>query len=212
METIKNFILDLFKEAKYKRIEFEKIDIYKHSEHPDYWIITDRFSVTKQQELFETLSKIHMQYNGMDKNTTLLLLNDLDSSSALNASQCIQVENDPFFFKKNVLSYKPETVTELLNIFKSQKISDFSKYLFMEATYNDLVKNTEGVAALAYSIAHKLPFIIMNVETQKYECKSFYNQIKSTDKDIIDKLSSLENKMMDEYIDSEISKDSSDEL
>lgn len=211
METIKDLLEEFFRQAQYKRIDNKENILYRHDIHPDYWIIVEKFSLAEQHKLFESLNENRKQYDDMEKNTTILLLNNLDSAYALNMDQCIEIENDPYLFKKNVLSYKPEVAVKLNRILKAEH-TDFSKYLFRESTYEDLEKDTNGVAALAYCIAQKLPFIIMDVETQKYESESFYNKIEKKERDFIDKINELKMENIDKYIEMEILKGVNDEF
>ena len=200
METIKELIECLFSNANYNRIENTDYIIYKHKEYSDFWIIVEDLAINNQKKKYDALKELHSKYTEMDKNTTILVLNDLLSKTALNNDQCIEMENNPLYFKKNVLSYKPEIVSKLIETLEAEKIFDFSKYLFNVDTYEKLEKNNDEISELAYCIAQKLPFIIMDVETQKYECESFYNKLDEEEKKIIDEISSLDIEIIDNEI------------
>lgn len=212
METIKDLIEHLFLDANYIRIENTDCIIYKHKEYSDFWIIVEELAINNQKEQYDALNELRSKYTEMEKNTTILVLNNLLSKTALNNDQCIEMENNPLYFKKNVLSYKPEMVSKLIETLEAENVYDFSKYLFNVDTYERLEKDNDEISELAYCIAQKLPFIIMDVETQKYECESFYNKLDEEERKIIEGISNLDIEDIDGEIEHIIAEGLEDEI
>ncbi|MBR6124153.1 hypothetical protein IKQ19_11265 [Candidatus Saccharibacteria bacterium] len=201
MENIKDFIEQLFFHADYK-LEKKEFNIYYHSKFTDFWIIVDSFSLEEQSTLFDEIKKIKNQFQGFERNLSILILNRKNSEKYLSEDSCIEIENDPFYFKKNVLSYTQEDADKLISKVKPK---EFSKKLFNEEFFKS-VENGNPESSnefyLAYSIAQKLPFVIMDIEKKEYECESFYNKkANENDEKDIDTIISLKSeKDIEEYI------------
>ena len=85
----------------------------------------------------------------------------------------IEIENDPFYFKKYVLAYTTKSSKETI-----EKISpeNFSSMLMQPKSFKALKDEAEvsDPYHLLYSIAHKLPFLMTDVQVQ--DTSLFSNQ------------------------------------
>ena len=200
METIRKFIEQLFTESNYKKVTISELDIFLHQKYSDYWIIMDSFHLEDQSELFDRLIPLQKKFIDIEKNTSILVLNEIKSTETINLSQCIEMENDSLYFKKNVLSYTQENFKKLLLFIKGKNFSDI---LFDENFFEQLEMNISPMNeyTLAYSIAQKLPFLKMNVKQKNYECESFFEQLNTEEKQFIETIYNLKNEdEITEYI------------
>ncbi|WP_295684262.1 ABC-three component system middle component 1 [uncultured Fibrobacter sp.] len=206
METIKELIKILFEKAEYECVEQSNILLYRHKRYSDFWIIVDELNIDKQIELFNKMSKYRVQFVDMEKNSTVLVLNNENAEYKLNAGQCIELENDPCFFKKNVLSYNPKTVNKLTKSLDAKSGQNLKDFLFDETSFEKVIDG-DDVALLAYNIAQKLPFILLDVKAQENECEceSFYNKIDKNDRNLVDEIFELKSDdAINEYIEKEL--------
>ena len=75
----------------------------------------------------------------------------------------IEIENDPFYFKKYVLAYTTESSKETIEKFSPE---NFSPMLMQPKSFKALKDEADssGPYHLLYSIAHKLPFLMTDVQ------------------------------------------------
>ncbi len=114
----------------------------------------------------------------LDKNLSLLVLSKVDSSSPSFKQTILDIEEDPYLFRKYVLRYASDEVTQLKNNFLNQSIPDFiSQQLSNEETFQCYKTNPEefGWQSLIYRVAIKLPFIVIKTG-KKVEMSSLWSK------------------------------------
>lgn len=135
--------------------------LYKHQQQADYWIVSDGLGAMEQQyDLFTALTvKYKEQYPLADKNTSLLMLVDMESyKEPENGNLFVQMENDPLYFKKYILPYTHTDFEDLEGRLKAMEVESIEDIIMRNEVFEDLIQN-KGYARLLYSIIHKLPFI-----------------------------------------------------
>ena len=172
------FIIELFKQFNYEEVGgADDISFIKHKNYADFWIIVnavDAFKLEDQETIAEKAkTTIFNQHKEAEKNTSLLVLLEVEQISEGILDTIIEIENDPFYFKKYVLAYTTKSSKETI-----EKISpeNFSSMLMQPKSFKALKDEAEvsDPYHLLYSIAHKLPFLMTDVQVQ--DTSLFSNQ------------------------------------
>jgi len=132
----------------------------------------------EQSDLFKACQDV-CDDPDLDKNLSLLVLSEkLDDSSSSFKQSVLDIEEDPYLFRKYVLRYASDEVTQLKDKASNQNISNFiSEQLSNEETFQGYKDNPgeSGWQPLTYRIAIKLPFVIVKTEG-KVEITSLWNK------------------------------------
>lgn len=141
---------------------------FSHSEFKDFWIVKSCRSQVSAKDLVEAREKaksILGNYKEFEKNASLLILLCVDEVSDQLIDKVIKLEEDPFDFKKYVVVYTESDKEELLKIAPDGEL--LSTLLMNIQTFEELKKEEcqtrIGPYHLLYSLAHKLPFLMMEV-------------------------------------------------
>lgn len=141
--------------------------IMKHREYGDFWIIHQciDFELEEQNAIYESYRNIFVDYKDADKNTSLLIIINVELADDTLKKRIIDIENDPFLFKKYVLVYNENDWEELLKVIAGKEVSKLimEREAFRKLKEEDL-QDGIGCYHLLYSIAHKLPFMMANVQ------------------------------------------------
>lgn len=162
------FITELFKQFNYEVIdEAGDISFFKHINYKDFWIIVNAvnaFKLEDQETIAGKAKTTFAQYKEAEKNTSLLVLLQVEQTSEGILNDIVEIENDPFYFKKYVLTYTKSSMEAI----EQYGIKDFSLRLMQPRYFQALKKEAEvsGPYHLLYSIAHKLPFLMTDVQVQ----------------------------------------------
>lgn len=162
------FITELFKQFNYEVIdEARDLSFFKHINYKDFWIIVNAvnaFKLEDQETIAGKAKTIFAQYKEAEKNTSLLVLLQVEQTSEGILNDIVEIENDPFYFKKYVLAYTKSSKEAI----EQYSIKNFSSILMQPQTFQALKNEAEvsGPYHLLYSIAHKLPFLMTDVQVQ----------------------------------------------
>lgn len=198
-ETMNEFIIKLFKQFDYEVIhKDDHISFIKHKDYADFWIIKDsvtEFRLEEQEIIADKAKATFGQHKEAEKNTSLLVLLEVEQISEDISDTIIEIENDPFYFKKYALAYTKRS-KETIETFSPES---FSSILMLPEKFQALKDETEssGPYHLLYSIAHKLPFIMTDVKkndstllsnqyTPSEELQDAFNWMQSIDLDADD--------------------------
>lgn len=160
------FIIELFKQFNYEVVdEDDHISFIKHKDHADFWIIKDpmtEFRLEEQETIADKAKATFGQHKEAAKNTSLLVLLEVDQIREDILDTIIEIENDPFYFKKYALAYTKSS-KETIETFSPES---FSSILMLPEQFQALKdeKESSGPYHLLYSIAHKLPFIMTDMK------------------------------------------------
>lgn len=177
MAIISDIIQSAFGENGYKGVKsFGGMDILKHEHYEDYWIVCwEGFNMSQQHDIYEIVVKgIVEEHPYAAKNTSILYLSDL-TKEQLSTDQIVEIEKDPFFFKKYVFAYSDELAAHLLELMQGKGCKDVSEFIMQPESFYALnEENTYGVYHLAYSLMHKLPFLPIKAEQKGLKPRDFF--------------------------------------
>jgi len=162
-------ILNEFARNDYYEIGEEKDIVFlKHRVYDDFWIVSEKkFDLKFQSELYEQyISRFAKEYPTVKKNTSLIILVTED---ARDSEKIVSIENDPYLFKKYVLSYSKQSLDELKAVLTAEdgNFIPIESLMMKPDVFNHLKgESAEGGYHLLYSIAHKLPILPINVNHQ----------------------------------------------
>lgn len=169
---MKSIIRKLFSYHEFDLLELDFGDLYlSRDDRKYYWLIVEENilpNILEQQDEWFEKCKERIDSKEFDKNTSMLILGDKETSKS-QKQDVLRIEEDPFQFKKYVLLYTAESLKNLneqSNNGEAKEILDliinedvFKSYKFNYADYN--WRN------LLYNIAHKLPFLDINVKVDE---------------------------------------------
>lgn len=167
MEHLIDLISQEFTLAKYNYLEG---GIWKHSIHNDFWVIVlveGDYDLEKlQEEKYESLEKFRMDYPSSEKSTSLLILQLLHNDYEKNYKRVIDDENNVFYFKKYVIQYSEAEWIEAMSLLENGQ--SLGKILMQTDVFERVKQDANSGNALLYTVAHKLPFIMMRAERKSY--------------------------------------------
>lgn len=173
MENIIDLVLNEFGQAGYHQLnEHLRFPILTNKNNSDFWILLDDFdiSVDKQQDLFEAYRQVIKEYPVAEKNTSVLILRCVPQMDDDTKTWAVEMENDKYYFKKYVLLYTENAWQVLSNQILLDKKRTLSSYLVDSSVFDQLKKDRiDGAYTLLYGIAHKLPFLLVEMGKSKLE-------------------------------------------
>lgn len=182
MEDILEFVFDEFIKAKYavvKRDIKEFAYILKHNCHDDYWIIMNDFDLEQQKEYFKTCQNIVGQDPASLKNISVLIVKEVENIGVDERQWCIDLENNPFFFKKYGLVYTMDAWSKLKKLFNSMPDDSFTSIIMKPELFSQYKDGDNDEIALMYSIAHKMPFIMIETPGMTLDIPTEYGMNES---------------------------------
>ncbi len=190
---MKNIIQKIFQNKGYiKNISSTEKILFYAQEDQEYFLITeyskieiqDFFKSEKTNNLinfFDTVKK-----SDIEKNTSLIILLKLDSLQEREESklknQIFKIEEDEYFFRKYVITYTENAVTELEKI-GSLDEKGLSKKLEENGKFDKFQKNNleDEAYFLLIQIFVKLPFLVFH-STQDDNFKSLESILAQNEK------------------------------
>lgn len=177
METITDFLFTCFKTYEYEihwRCQDLNFIVLKHSVYNDFWILTSEFDINERQKQLSAVynDNVCSEYPSALKNTSLLYVKKQNTVDLDKEDKCIiEVENNPYHFKKYVLAYTDAAFNNFIKLFEIRKNEfSISKELMKKDNFEKLKEeNSFGPYHLLYSIAHKLPFAVIDVMLKKFD-------------------------------------------
>lgn len=177
METITHFLFTCFKTYGYEihwRCQDLNFIVLKHSVYNDFWILTSEFDINERQKQLSAVynDNVCSEYPSALKNTSLLYVKKQNTVDLDKEDKCIiEVENNPYHFKKYVLAYTDAAFNNFIKLFEIRKNEfSISKELMKKDNFEKLKEeNSFGPYHLLYSIAHKLPFAVIDVMLKKFD-------------------------------------------
>lgn len=177
METITDFLFTCFKTYGYEihwRCQDLNFIVLKRSVYNDFWILTSEFDINERQKQLSAVynDNVCSEYPSALKNTSLLYVKKQNTVDLDKEDKCIiEVENNPYHFKKYVLAYTDAAFNNFIKLFEIRKNEfSISKELMKKDNFEKLKEeNSFGPYHLLYSIAHKLPFAVIDVMLKKFD-------------------------------------------
>lgn len=167
METIIDLIINEFQKAGYRIIAVNDDIFLKHKEYGDFWIIhyCYDFDLKEQEDIYNRSKETLPEYKEADKNTSLLIVMNTRQADDTLRKRIVDIENDPFLFKKYVLVYNDKELGNLQKVIAGKEISKLimERDVFQKLK-DESVQDGIGCYHLLYSLAHKLPFMMADVK------------------------------------------------
>lgn len=177
MEAIIKFLCTCFNDYGYNihwQCQKSNFIVLKHKTYNDFWILSSEFNINERQKHISVIyeENVCSEYPSALKNTSLLYVKKQNTVELDKEDRCIiEIENNPYHFKKYVLTYTDAVFNDFVNIFE-KKDRDFSlaKELMKKSNFEAL-KGEEffGPYHLLYSIGHKLPFAVVDVMKKEFD-------------------------------------------
>lgn len=157
--------------------EFEKAGymhadklLWMHMSYTDFWVvlaIDGEYDLEKEQNhIYDNFSEMRKTEPEMEKNTSLLILNRVGVEGR-NRGRVIADENDVYLFKKYVIQYSQEEWESIRSVIEDG--APLCDLLMKEEHFASLKEAPSSPLSLLYNIAHKLPFVTMNVTKKEYD-------------------------------------------
>lgn len=171
---MKSLIHDIFIKEDFEVTEISNLTFFKKKSEEDiiyYWLIVEMNTLQNvielQDEWFESCKK-KMELTDFDKNTSLLILTEREDSKEWR-KEVLTIEEDPFQFKKYVLGYDQNSLKVLKEKSQDGDPKSVIELMTDELVFNDYKENYSEFTwhKLLYTISQKIPFIKLNVETEK---------------------------------------------
>ena len=167
MENLIDLIHNEFMIAQYEEIGQR---ILKHLAYNDFWVtvsLEGEYELDKlQEDIFACLEGVRKDFPSSEKSTSLLIIQRVGSNAEKNPHRVIEDENNVYYFKKYVIQYTEVEWNEVKTlIYEGRSLGE----LLMETEVFEQVKqNVNSANRLLYTVAHKLPFIMMRAERKPY--------------------------------------------
>ena len=170
---MKEIINDIFLGSSFKSVKsFEFGELYQNSQNDVfyYWLVVQTDTLTPelinsiQDEYFDECKKV-VDSPSFNKNTSLLILYKTNLTEIMKGLVQL-IEEDPYQFKKYVIPYTNEALTELkgqvkAEIYENVKLLISDNSVFQEYKSDYINYNWRH---LLYTLAHKLPFLELLIE------------------------------------------------
>lgn len=148
--------------------------VLKHRVYSDFWILSSEFDINERQKQFSSVyeDKVCSEYPSALKNTSLLYVRKQNTVDLDKEDKCIiEIENNPYHFKKYVLAYTEAAFNQFMNLFEVRDDGfSISNELMKKDNFEKLKEeNSFGPYHLLYSIAHKLPFAVVDIKQKKFD-------------------------------------------
>lgn len=140
----------------------------------EFWVVLpwdgDLEITSLQAGIFEECSA-KAKDTALDKNISMILVWPTSGKieRSLLRRQIMSIEEDAYFFKKYVLYYAPTEESSLINKLDGQDIQSFiSEQVISKITFAEYKNDPRSYSwqPLLYRLAIKIPFLVVNIETQ----------------------------------------------
>ena len=168
MENLIDLIHNEFKIAQYEEIGQR---IWKHLEYNDFWVTVNlegEYELDKlQEDIFASLEGVRKDFPSSEKSTSLLIIQRVGSNAEKNPHRVIEDENNVYYFKKYVIQYTEVEWNEVKTLIDEGR--SLGELLMETEVFEQLKQNENSANRLLYTVAHKLPFIMMRAERKPYD-------------------------------------------
>lgn len=166
-----NLIDKIFVEAGLEEKSNSDFKIYVLKDQKNYWVVADYDGdninnvLNEQIELF-VKTKETIQEATFDKNVNLLILNKVQNIDDVRFDTLLQIEENPYHFKKSVLYYTDDEVKNLNStIGESNALASIEALILKEEIFEKHKESfdTNSFESLVYRMAIKIPFIKIKI-------------------------------------------------
>ena len=169
---MKTIINDLFHEIGLLNKELDNgvLHFFVEENKYSYWLVIETDNLTevieKQSDYFN-IAKQSANNEWFDKNVSLIILHKVENFNNIQ-NLVLEVEENPYFFKKQIILYKDTEVEKFNQAIDSQEqsIKNFiENKILEEETFKNHKENINNndYESFLYRLAHKIPFIKLNI-------------------------------------------------
>ncbi|NIG54867.1 ABC-three component system middle component 1 [Chitinophaga sp. Cy-1792] len=162
-------ISEIFQAAGFEDRGGVDFKVYAVKDRVNYWVVIQCDNIGKiideQIDIFIKASEI-VQAPTFDKNANLLILCRYQSIADIIPGSLLQVEEDPYNFKKTILYYTEGELNNLRNKIGDLPVLDTIETLILTEAVFEKHKNefdSNDFESLVYRMAIKIPFIRMKI-------------------------------------------------
>lgn len=146
--------------------------IWKHKEYNDFWMIypiCGLYDVEElQEQVYSNLEIFRKKFPESEKSFSLLILQQIEEEKMRNHQKVIDDENDIYYFKKYVIQYTDDE-WKAAQTLTDKDFKGLGELLMRTSVFELVKKDENSPFNLLYTIAHKLPFVMMHVERKEYD-------------------------------------------
>lgn len=170
INTFYDLLDSLFCESGYRKL-VGSLYVNNNPKSKDFWLLVNDFDLDSQYVVLEDLLSKYMELQAEEKNISILVVKCVSGSHDNNQDEIMRLENDAYCFKKYALYYTDEAWQALLSVLTHSEGTKIGDLMLQESVFENLKEENNnaqyGPYSLLYSIAHKLPFLLMNVAPQQ---------------------------------------------
>lgn len=165
-------IEEIFIARKHEKLLSNALNVFQLTDHHNYWVVKVVNNIDnildEQIDIFLTAKEIADRPQ-FDKNANLLILFEVTHEGNINRDLILKVEEDPYHFKKIVLFYSKASLASLNAARGKQTVIEFVESMILKEDVfaNHKANLDSGYESLLYRIAHKLPFVRINIKATK---------------------------------------------
>ncbi|SHM60050.1 ABC-three component system middle component 1 [Flavobacterium xanthum] len=166
-----DIINKIFVEAGLEEKPYADFKIYILKEQKNFWVIAhyagDEINnvLNEQIELFVKTKEI-VQDPTFDKNVNLLVLNKVSKLDDVKLDDLLQIEENPYHFKKSVMYYTEEELKNLTSaIDESNVLTSIESLILKEEIFEQHKTSFDANSfeSLVYRMAIKIPFLKIRI-------------------------------------------------
>lgn len=169
MEHLIDLINHEFETARYDSLDD---GIWKHKQYNDFWVIQQvagNYDLDKlQEEVFANLEGLRRDFPSSEKSTSMLIVQRVGDEATKDPQRVIADENNVYYFKKYVIQYTEEEWEEANKLLTNDGRS-LGELLMQTEVFERVKQDEKNANRLLYTVAHKLPFIMMRAERKPYD-------------------------------------------
>ena len=169
MENLIDLINHEFETAQYVELSDK---IWKHEKYNDFWVILSvegDYDLDKlQEDVFAGLEGLRRDFPSSEKSTSMLIVQRVGDEATKDPQRVIADENNVYYFKKYVIQYTEEEWKEANKLLTNDGRS-LGELLMQPEVFERVKQDEKSANRLLYTVAHKLPFIMMRAERKPYD-------------------------------------------
>lgn len=171
-----DFIKELFEQNEFRYIAIEDNTLFVPSDgkqSEEYWLVTQcsvSQIIDEQENFYENCKKSYTQ-KALDKNISMLILWETNGDLPTQElkSQIMQIEENPYFFKKYVLYYSSAELEEFVRKKGDIAINELIKTKVVDRDIFDNYKRDPYILSwqsFLYRLAIKIPFVSIPIQEE----------------------------------------------
>lgn len=185
---MKETVFNIFTQYDYIPKSNNDITIFRHKDWADYWVVVSLVNLDTfhQEEYIPAIMEFFKGNKEIEKNMSMVILLECNTIDSEVRHRIIDLENDPYYFKKYIIAYTKADVDEFHRYVEANdNVLDkvMSSYMF-DGLKREEYSNRVGGFHLLYSLSHKLPFLMTNVKQKENKLPNKYKPFSDNKKEL----------------------------